>query len=124
MDDFSLLKHVVNELMRLSKIKNPTLKHQQTFEFFFNLLLDSSLHSNIKILPPLNWYYFMTSMIKSKFGTQLEAKMIKLSLMQINNLNSAYSLIKNFLVDTHSFQQFSVSLFLTKIKFYSIFFLE
>ncbi|RNA08180.1 hypothetical protein BpHYR1_011695 [Brachionus plicatilis] len=106
LDDFFLLKHVVNELLRLSKIRNPTSKCQMKFEFFFNVLLDSCLHSKCKILPPLNWYYFMTSLIKSKFGTELEPKMIKLTLMQINNLNSAYSLVKNFLVDTHSFYQF------------------
>ena len=108
LDDYSLIKFVVGEMLRLSKIRNPSSSHRQKFNFFFNVLLDSCLHSNAKVLPPLNWYYFMTSLIKSKFGTELESKMIKLTLMQINNLNSAYSLIKNFLVDTHSFYQFKV----------------
>lgn len=109
LDDYSLLKLVVSEMLRLSKIRNPSSKIRQKFEFFFNVLFDSCLHSNAKCLPPLNWYYFMTSLIKSQFGTDLESKMIKLTLMQINTLNSAYSLVKNFLVDTHSFYQFKVS---------------
>ncbi|CAF0998112.1 unnamed protein product [Brachionus calyciflorus] len=103
LDDFSLLKHVVNELLRLSKIKVTTANSGVQFEFFLKVLLESCLESKCKILPPINWYYFMTSLIKSKFGTDLESQLIKLTVMQINNLNSAYSLVKNYLVDTNYF---------------------
>ncbi len=41
--------------------------------------------------------------MKSKYGSEMELELIELSLMQINHLYSAYSLLKNYLVDTNYF---------------------
>ena len=55
-------------------------------------------------LPPLNWYYFISSLLKSKFGKTSETSLIHLTLLHVQISNSAYSLMKNFLIDTNYFQ--------------------
>jgi hypothetical protein len=54
-------------------------------------------------LPPLNWYYFISSLLKSKFGKLVETSLIHLVILHVQISNSAYSLIKNFLIDTNYF---------------------
>jgi hypothetical protein len=48
--------------------------------------------------------------MKSKYGNEMETELIELTLMQINHLNSAYSLIKNYLIDTNYFIHLKVNL--------------
>jgi hypothetical protein len=76
------------------------------FIFLVRLLLQSCKSSRIKILPPVNWYYLINSWIKSSFGKDVEKELIELSILQINHLNSAFLLIKNYLIDTNYFNNF------------------
>jgi hypothetical protein len=76
------------------------------FIFLVRLLLKSCKSSNKKNLPPINWYYMINGWIKSFFGKDVEQELIELSILQINNSNSAFLLVKNFLIDTNYFDSF------------------
>lgn len=112
LDDFSLLRPFVNELIQISKMKQSTTdlneKSRLQFEFLIRVLLDSCKQSSVKVLPPINWYYLMTCLIKSIYGNYVETELIELTIMQIDNLNSAYSLVKNYLIDTNYFLHLKV----------------
>lgn len=81
---------------------------QVKFEFLIRLVLASCKSSKDKHLPPINWYYMINSLMKSHYGKGVESELIELSILQLNNLNSAYILIKNYLIDTNYFSQFEV----------------
>ena len=106
MDEFSLLREHVNELVKVCKEDNEEKEAQ--FNFLVSALTESCKASKTRTLPPINWYYLITLLIKSKYGHKMESKLIELTLMQINNLNSAYSLLKNYLVDTNYFMHLQV----------------
>jgi hypothetical protein len=77
----------------------------------FVLLVDVLTKGNIKsngILPPINWYYIINNLIKSKYGNYVESRLIELLILQINSSNTAYSLMKNYLLDSNYFLEFNV----------------
>ena len=75
-----------------------------------DVLLTSYKSSNTKSLPPVNWYFFISSLLKSKFGKDHETSIIELAMLQFNKSNSAYALIKNFLIDTNYFNILKVKI--------------
>jgi hypothetical protein len=99
---------VINELSRILKEVNQDKTSQ--FNFLVTALLEGCKSSMAHILPPINWYYLITSLMKSKYGNGMESELIELSLMQISHLFSAYSLLKNYLVDTNFFFNLKVKL--------------
>lgn len=113
LDEFCLLKPYINELYNLTKMKIDSKeddfhKLQNKVQFLINVLLKSCKKSKVRQLPPINWYFLINSLMRSKFGEQIESQIIELTLFQINNLNSAYSLLKNYLIDTNYFLKFKV----------------
>src|SRR5262249_3314509 len=75
----------------------------QKFEFLANVVLYESCKSHG--MPPINWYFLMTTLLKSKYNSrkQVETRLVQLTLAQTSS--SAGTLLKNLLVDTAHFQQ-------------------
>jgi len=81
------------------------------FEFLVNLLLNSCKNSQTLTLPPLNWYFFISSLLKSKFGKSAETTLLNLVILQLKISNSAHTFIKNILIDTNYFSNLKVKAF-------------
>ncbi len=80
------------------------LNNQLKFDFLIDLIYTSCKASQPKRLPPINWYNMANSWIKSELkSAAIEFKLIELTIMQITELNSAFNLIKNYLIDTNYF---------------------
>jgi hypothetical protein len=119
LDEFSLLKPILNELLILmSKCEfNDSAKFEEDqfkFEFLINLLYNSCKHSKApRLLPPLNWYFVINTLVKCKLfqevklkNSNIETNLIELTLIQMSqneSSKSAYSLVKNYLIDTNYF---------------------
>ena len=84
---------------------------EEQFELMFDTLLTSCRNSKIKSLPPVNLYFFLCSLLKSKFGKKYESSVIELAMLQFSKSNSAYALVKNFIIDTNYFSHLKVILF-------------
>jgi hypothetical protein len=69
---------------------------------------ESCEKSTTKLLPPINWYYFLNTILKSKYGKACELDLIKLTIYQISNLNTAFTVFKSFFIDTNYFQKLEV----------------
>ena len=110
LDNLSILRQTFNELNRLVKVDSNEPKLGLQFKFLVNLLLTSCRSSKTKHLPPVNWYFFLNSLLKSKFGKENECDLIQLAIIQFNKSTSAYALMKNFLIDTNYFAHLKVHL--------------
>lgn len=127
LDESSILRVTCTELslMAKSKVKsssfclnvsfhvlildlNPSDLNAKQFEFLVALLLNSCKNSQSLTLPPLNWYFFISSLLKSKFGKNVETLLLNLTVLQLKTSNSAYTLIKNILIDTNYFSNLQV----------------
>ena len=84
------------------------LNNEKKFEFLVSLIFESCKQSQTLSLPPLNWYYFASSLLKSKLGKSIETNLISLVILQLKVSNSAYTLLKNFLIDTNYFHNLQV----------------
>jgi hypothetical protein len=71
-------------------------------------LLASCRNSKVKSLPPVNLYFFLSSLLKSKFGKKYESKLIEIAMLQFSKSNSAYTLVKNLIIDTNYFNNLQV----------------
>ena len=110
LDEYSLLKPTLNELIKISRISGASLTEaesnyeQSKFVFLVNTLCSACKKSNEPhMLPPVNWYYLINSLIKSKHGSQVESKLLEICIMQLKDSQSAYSILKNYLIDTNYF---------------------
>jgi len=118
LDEFSLLKPILNELLiQISKCEFIDLakfeEEQFKFEFLIKIIYKSCKNSKApRLLPPLNWYFVINTLMKCKIyqevktkNSQIETNIIELVLIQMSQSESksAYSLIKNYSIDTHYF---------------------
>ena len=111
MDNQSLLKVLTNESLRISKtLDSNDSKSAEDFRFLIEALLAGWRTSTSKSLPPINWLNLVNTLLKSRFGNQVEAELIELVLGQIENSNSAFALVKNYLIDTNYFTRLQVCL--------------
>jgi hypothetical protein len=112
LDDTSVLREVVNFITDLTKSEemNETTRKNK-LSLMIKCICESCEKSTTKLLPPINWHYFINTILKSKFGKECEFDLIKLTIYQISNLNSAFSVFKNFFIDTNYFQQLEVRIF-------------
>jgi hypothetical protein len=111
LDNQSLLKVLTNESLRISKtLDSNDSKCAEDFRFLIETLSDGWRTSTSKSLPPINWLNLVNTLLKSRFGSQVEAELIELVLGQIENSNSAFALVKNYLIDTNYFTRLQVCL--------------
>ena len=64
----------------------------------------------------------INSWIKSVFGKYVEQELIELSILQINNSNSAFLLVKNYLIDTNYFNNFGTNTKKTVFNYFHVVF--
>lgn len=111
LDHTSVLRETIDTLVELVKSNE---QEDELCEKKFNLLINSLCtsceNSIIKSLPPINWYYLLNTLLKSKYGKNNELQLIKLTIYQIQCLNSAFTVFKNLFIDTNNMQQLKVSL--------------
>jgi len=100
LDELSILRQLFNELNKIVN-EDKALSNELQFEFMLDTLVIGCRTSKVKFLPPVNWYTFISSLLKSRHGSRHETKILELTMLQFSKSNSAYSLIKNFLVDTN-----------------------
>lgn len=105
LDNQSLLRALTNEALRLAKESATNAcdnnKTASQFKFVIETLTTSVRVSSSKALPPVNWLNLVNTLIKSRFGAQLERELIDLVLSQADASNSAFVLVKNYLIDTN-----------------------
>ena len=111
MDDASVLREVINLIIGIIKSEETEedLKSVK-ISFLIKSIRESCENSTSKHLPPINWHYFVNSILKSKYGKVCELDLIKLTIYQISNLNSAFTVFKSFFIDTNYFQNLEVSI--------------
>jgi len=106
LDDLSILRQIFNELNRIVSDEKAS---DNEFEFMLDTLVTSCRCSKVKFLPPVNWYSFISSLLKSRHGRKHETAILELTMLQFGKSNSAYSLVKNFLVDTNYLNHLKVN---------------
>jgi hypothetical protein len=85
--------------------------NQKSFKFLLTVLMGSCKRSSTLLegnnrgdLPPLNWYFFISCLMRSELSkNECETLLIELALNQMNSSQSAYSLIKNYTIDSNYF---------------------
>ena len=110
MDKQSLLRELSNESLRLAKEPNVTNNTESQFKILIEILTSATRLSSSKVLPPVNWLNLTNTLIKSRFGSQVERELIELVMSQIETSNSAFVLIKNYLIDTSYLNRLQVEL--------------
>ena len=103
LDEFSLLKPLLSELIKEASSTRTSNDDISKFKFLIQLFNKSSKRSSTP-LPPLNWHFFVNSLIKSSKASANEIRPlleIVLIQMSVNKNRSAFSLIKNYLIDTN-----------------------
>lgn len=107
MDNQSLLRALTNEALLITK--SPPAQHEHgEVKFLIETLTAGWRLSTTKSLPPVNWLNLVNTFAKSRFGAQLERELVELSLSQVDSSNSAFALIKNYLIDTNYFSRLQV----------------
>ena len=116
LDNTSVLREVVNIAISVVK-SDDTDENLKTskLSLLIKCMRESCEKSISKQLPPINWYYFLNTILKSKYGKSCELDLIKITVYQIAHLNSAFTVFKNFFIDTNYFQQLEVSEILNTI---------
>jgi hypothetical protein len=110
LDDTSILRAITDYLIEISKLEDDQqLFLKSKFELLAKILCESCFKSVAHLLPPINWYYFASMLLKSKHGKCVETELIKITIYLIAESNSAFSLVKNFLIDTNYFHHLNVS---------------
>lgn len=114
LDNQSLLKSLTNEALRLAKETNveSSMRSENQFTFWIETLAEGVRASSVKTLPPVNWLNLVNTLIKSRFGPRVERELIELALLQIDSSNSAFVLVKNYLIDTSYLTRLQVNNFL------------
>lgn len=108
MDGQSLLRALTNEALGIAKEGSNGEKRAE-FEFLIETLVAGCRLSTTKTLPPINWLNLVNTLIKCRYGTHVESELIELALAQTSTSNSAFVLIKNFLIDTNYFTRLQVN---------------
>ena len=110
LDDLSILRQIFNEVNRIIVSDEKACSNELEFEFMLDTLVTSCRCSKVKFLPPVNWYSFISSLLKSRHGRKHETMILELTMLQFGKSTSAYSLVKNFLVDTNYLDHLKVSI--------------
>jgi hypothetical protein len=124
LDDYSILKEVTNALTRLTS-QSFSSDTEKRFILLVNTLKIGCETSLIKTLPPINWFYLMSNLMKSQFGKANETNLFELTLMHLETLSSALGFFRNFLISLNTFNQFKVVIQIhnPKISIYLCFFI-
>ena len=103
------MREVVNITIEIVKSDDSDeILKTNKINFLIKCIRESCEKSTTKQLPPINWYYFLNTVLKSKYGKACELDLIKLTIYQISSLNSAFTVFKSFFIDTNYFQKLEV----------------
>lgn len=106
-----MLKALTNEAIRISMSTSAqTTNDQVRLKTLVETLIAGWRFSTSKTLPPVNWLNLVNTLLKSRLGGgHIEAELVELALGQIGDSNSAFALIKNYLIDTNYFTRLQVT---------------
>lgn len=98
----------MNALFEICSLNDTNDIIEKRFETLVYVLKNGCESSVGKSLPPINWFYLMSSLMKSKCGKTSELNLIELTFRHTETLSSALGFLRNCLISLNSFSQFKV----------------